>query len=102
MAQPITCDGCQGELAVLMVTNIGNGDTFAVGADCLPGWHIASAQELLNVTLAPQAAPTPDPTGEQPSPPKSKRGKAKRADTGDDTPPDEQPVGDPEQDATAT
>lgn len=36
MAQPLTCDLCQSELAVLMQTSISDGSIMAVGAACLP------------------------------------------------------------------
>lgn len=102
MAQPIPCDGCGGELAVLMVTSIGNGHTFAVGANCLPGWHIASAQELLDaeLVLKQPEPPTPEPAPE--SPLKSKRGKAKQADAGTPEPVPDDTVADPEPDTAAT
>lgn len=36
MAQPITCDYCSSEDAALMMTNMTDGTTVAVGAACLP------------------------------------------------------------------
>lgn len=43
MAQAITCDLCGEETAVLMQTNLGNGDSQAVGQHCLLTFALASA-----------------------------------------------------------
>lgn len=42
-AQPITCDLCNAELAIMLVTNLGNGDTLGVGAACVHSWSKAQA-----------------------------------------------------------
>jgi hypothetical protein len=45
MAQSINCDTCGSEPGVMMVTNLQNGDTQAIGARCLPSWaHALFAQ----------------------------------------------------------
>lgn len=61
MAQAISCDTCQAEPAVLMVTNLGNGDTFAIGPACLPAWCLATAQELTDTMFVPAGSQTAEP-----------------------------------------
>jgi hypothetical protein len=61
-AQPITCDICNAEIAVLLVTNLGNGDTLGVGAACLHTWSQAQAD-----------ATKPDAAADTPSPPLSEQ-----------------------------
>ena len=43
MAKPLNCDLCEVEPAVLMVTNINDGDTLTVGANCVAPWAMAMA-----------------------------------------------------------
>lgn len=42
----LRCDLCEQEAAVLMQTNLGNGDTVAVGASCLLTFALAFANEM--------------------------------------------------------
>jgi hypothetical protein len=56
-AQPIGCDLCNAELAVMLVTNLGNGDTMGVGAACIHSWSQAQA----DATKPPKPAKAADP-----------------------------------------
>lgn len=58
MAQQMVCDGCGKEPAVLLLTNISNGDVQAVGANCLPTWLRAMAD---TVEAAPGSEDEPVP-----------------------------------------
>ena len=63
MAQPIGCDICSAELAVQLVTNLGNGDTMGVGASCLHQWAIALADATKPQPSADVAPPHSDGPG---------------------------------------
>lgn len=56
MAQQMVCDGCESEPAVLLLTNIGNGDVQAVGSDCAPTWLRAMA-DAMGAPAADDTAP---------------------------------------------
>lgn len=56
MAQPITCDACDGETAILLVTNLANGDTHAIGLACVPTWLALMVRSFGNDGQAGQAA----------------------------------------------
>ena len=47
MAQQLTCDQCNSEPAILIQTNIGEGDIIAVGAGCAPVFFATVAMTLL-------------------------------------------------------
>jgi hypothetical protein len=47
MAKPITCDICTEETAVLLQTNIANGDMAAVGPNCLTTFALTTAATFL-------------------------------------------------------
>lgn len=46
MAQPITCDICTGEPAVLLQTDVTTGDVMSVGAACLFPFYLGAAGGL--------------------------------------------------------
>lgn len=43
MAQSITCDICEAEQAIQMLTNFADGSTLAIGAACSPQFYGAAA-----------------------------------------------------------
>ena len=51
------CDNCQAETAVLLVSNTSNGDSIAVGANCVPTWAVTTAaaattpEELVSIVF---------------------------------------------------
>lgn len=47
MPTSLPCDMCGDELAVTMVTNLGNGDSLTVGEACQLIFHLAVARELI-------------------------------------------------------
>jgi len=55
MAQPITCDLCQAETAVLMQTNVADGDILAVGPGCLPMFYGGAVMAVMD--LPPHTGP---------------------------------------------
>ena len=57
MAQPIPCDNEDGNLAALLVTNLGNGDTIALCQPCIPLWASALLSEFGAVESAPAPVP---------------------------------------------
>jgi len=48
MAQPITCDICQQEQAVQMLTNISTGDVLMMGPACLPVFYGQSVLQVMD------------------------------------------------------
>ena len=56
MAQPIACDLCGQENAVLMQTNIGNGDVIAIGGSCMVTFLLSTAATILDEMPADAAA----------------------------------------------
>lgn len=66
MAQPIGCDNDDGNLATLLVTNIHNGDTFAICNGCIPLWAEAMLHEFAAVTPAAPEADVVEPVADDP------------------------------------
>lgn len=66
MAQQIPCDVCSAEQAVLLITNIANGQTYGLGPDCIRPGLLAMADSLDPEPAAP--AETGVPETEQPAP----------------------------------
>lgn len=60
MAGPLMCDTEDGELAIMLISNLGNGDTIALCATCFPGWCVAAA-EAFNAAAAQEAARLEEP-----------------------------------------
>lgn len=48
MAQAIACDLCQQEPAVMMQSNLGNGDTIGVGQACMVTFYASSLTAMLS------------------------------------------------------
>ena len=42
-----TCDVCNTEQAILLMTNLQLGDTQAVGVECLPMWSVGFAEQFV-------------------------------------------------------
>lgn len=85
MAQPLSCDICQAENGVQMLTNLQDGSTLVIGAQCLPAFYGHSLltvmeagehkgpptkcqacrriHEQMAVLTAAAAEPVPDPAG---------------------------------------
>lgn len=84
MAAPIYCDSCSEVLGVLIITNIENGETFAVCGGCLPAWCVAMLQELAPgelqgpATQATDGALTVQEGEAAPNPPRPKRRRSGR------------------------
>lgn len=55
MAQQITCDLCQSETAVLMQTNVMDGDILAIGPACLPMFYGGAILAVMD--LPPHTGP---------------------------------------------
>lgn len=66
MAAPILCDNADGNLADLMVTNVHNGDTFALCGVCIPLWADALRSEFTRPELVAEPEPASEPQPEAP------------------------------------
>lgn len=63
MAQPIICDMCGEVAADFMITNVHNGDTMALGAECVGLF----AQGIETAADLAQADPETDPETDEPT-----------------------------------
>lgn len=63
-AQPIYCNLCDAEIGAMMVSNLTNGDTLAVGPNCMHAWLTSM---LAALTPEPEMGAPAPPPGEGPT-----------------------------------
>lgn len=74
----LRCDLCAAEPAYLIVGEVETGQQRLIGADCLPMWHLASAESLLGLAALAEtigARLTAEAATPEEKPPRQRRGK---------------------------
>jgi hypothetical protein len=66
MAQAIHCDGCENEQAVMLITNLDNGDVLGLGPACFPTWCAAMGETVQAALEGPPAEDVEQAQGDTP------------------------------------